>query len=763
MHPSFFKPMSSTQTLKPETRITRDHPLIILQTSDRFEDHTAHGREVVRVWKEAVPEDIQPYCQLQVEMRIRDHEQRYQAFRRLFDETEKMGVPTCIQFADPHDIYVFDPVYVEKLLEEYPSIKTLGITEMRFEHYSTFNVPRYALPPETRYAIDILHLGTRYGKHVSMSFQSLKWMHIGVDHLNQPLVETIRELGEYCLPQNEHLGPQHFPRQTSVWGFWIGGFVQNWGIEPQSWWFENGRMLKPGLFGQDPDNTRLMPPLLYRAMILEGIKMGATVFQFEPFWDLFDYDNSICWREVIYPTLRQAIQEKWIPSREEVLEKIRVAYHLKAARDINEFHENLRDVDWIADEGFLARAAYGLWEKFLEHELIPNKGKYYYIPLLPPLTPPAVLEQFEEILSPGSGRSEPDYVNLLDRHYSGDGEGSACIMSIGEHVYVMQTHENLYEKQTYSIELPRKVRGLCGVQTAHGLEISWAGDSGAVEYEVYRIDLDSGDLVADPPTLHWKVPPVARTKECGWCDPRPRSEGASVYTVLAKTGSREQVSGTVNYLDYLVFSLRKSLPAEWLRINSSGEIDRLMVSSPIDNRPDSQVVYPTFEGAPDSHRAIAEEIVAQIDAMKRCYDARDWRGLTGLYSRSYRDPNGFSIEYVGCAWKWWLIRNNTTCLLRQIRRWDFTDYVRNGQVHVKMFSLFRALRRDDQPFGYGWSGTLRIPRNKDEEVRYTWIEEEGGIWRLIHTDPAVPNLAEILWNHRGSDQTDLKLIPGLDD
>ncbi|MCC6732681.1 MAG: hypothetical protein IT394_05585, partial [Candidatus Omnitrophica bacterium] len=55
------------------------------------------------------------------------------------------------------------------------------------------------------------------------------------------------------------------------------------------------------------------------------------------------------------------------------------------------------------------------------------------------------------------------------------------------------------------------------------------------------------------------------------------------------------------------------------------------------------------------------------------------------------------------------------------------------------------------------------PRNSDEEVLYTWVEEEDGIWRLISTDPAVPNLAEILWNHRGSDQTSLKLIPGLDD
>lgn len=747
--------------LTPETRIDHEHPLIILQTSDRFEDHSRHGREIVRVWRETVPDDIKPYCQLQVEIRIRDHEERYEAFRCLFDETEKAGVPTTFQFADPHDIYVFDPVYVEKLVQEYPSIKTLGITEMRFEHYSTFNVPRYAIPPETRYAIDILKLGAQYGKHVSMSFQSLKWMHIGVDLLNEPLVETIRELGEYCLPQNEHIGPQHLPRQTSVWGFWIAGFVRNWGIEPQSWWFENGRMLSPGLFGQDPDNTRLMPPLLYRAMILEGIKMGATVFQFEPFWDLFDYDNSVCWREVIYPTLKQAIHEKLIPTREQVMEKTKVAYHLKPARNINEFHENVRDVDWIHDEGHLARAAYGVWERFLEHELIPNKGRYYYIPLLPPKTPVEVLNHFERVITPGMCASEADYEVLLNQHYQGDGEGTACIMAVNHHVYVMQTHENLYERQSYAIDLPRPVRGLKARKVEAGVELTWDEDPEAEEYCVHRLP--------HSPTVGWGLPhqsagiPLASTSTNGYLDCEPLPDGPLFYTVTAKTTSTERHEGTVNYLDYLIFSLDESLPAEWVEVSAAGVVRIHPVTTPEDTRPASQEVFPTFEGAGGKHLRIARQIVTRIEQLKAAYEEMDWRKMTEFYSSDYQDANGFHREYVGRAWKWWFMRNNTTCLLRQIRHWDFSDYARSGEVRVRMFSLFRALRRDDQPFGYGWSGTLRIPRTADEEVTWTWVREKDKVWRVIHTNPAVPNLAEILWNSRGCDKTELKLVPGVDE
>ncbi|MBK7494477.1 MAG: hypothetical protein IPI28_03335 [Candidatus Omnitrophica bacterium] len=248
-----------------------------------------------------------------------------------------------------------------------------------------------------------------------------------VDRSNQPLVETIREMGDYCLPQ------------TSIWvrstfhgklrcGVLDCGFCPELGVEPQSWWFENGRMLEPGLFGQDPDNTRRMPPV-YRAMILEGIKMGATVFQFEPFWDLFDYDNSICWREVICPTLRQAIQESG-SSREEVLGKIRVVYHLAPAGNINEFQENLRDVDWIADEGLLARAAYGLREKFLEHDnSSPTRGKTITSPASSP-DPRGSPRLISRWSSPRGVKDESGYADLLDRHYHGDGEGSACIMSV---------------------------------------------------------------------------------------------------------------------------------------------------------------------------------------------------------------------------------------------------------------------------------------------------------------------------------------------
>ncbi|HNT88222.1 MAG TPA: glycoside hydrolase family 98 domain-containing protein, partial [Candidatus Hydrogenedentes bacterium] len=407
--------------------ISPERPLIILQTNNRFGDSdedfgdrndplaeaTRHGREAVRAFREAVPDELKPFCQLQLEVRVRDHQARYDRFRRVFDELQAAHVPANLQFADPHDMYVFDPEYVDRLAREYPCIQSYTITEINFEHYRAFNVPRYALSPEARYAMDIIDLAAARGKHLSISLQGLKWMHIGADVLNQPLLDKIAAHPEYVLAVNEHIGPQHLPRQTSVLGMWIAGCVNHWGVEPQSWWFENGRMIAPGVFGQfQPDNTRIMPPPLYRAMILQGALLGATVYQFEPFWDLFDYDNARCWRDVIAPTLAEVIRERLIPTRDQVVERMQVAYQYKLARDINEFHENLRDVDFTHDEGFLARAAYGVWERFLEHELIPNKRRYFFIPLLPPRAPRAVLARFAHVTQPGECDSEAEYTTL---------------------------------------------------------------------------------------------------------------------------------------------------------------------------------------------------------------------------------------------------------------------------------------------------------------------------------------------------------------
>jgi len=795
-------------------KISPDNPLIIFQTNNRFGDSdegfgkgdmykeaTRHGREVVRAFKEAVPDELKPYVYLEVNARLRDHYKRLEVMRRIFEPIEEAGIPCDFQVCDPHDIYTLDPERIERILTEFDCVRSICIAENDYEHYATFNVPRYAMSPYARYAIDAIEMAARHGRHIVFSEQTVKLMHVGADVLNQPMLETMRKYKEYIIPINEHLGPQHFARQTSVWGLWLSEVADQWGVEPQSWWFENARMIEPGVFGQsEPNNTRIMPPPLYRAMILQGAMMGATVFDFEPFWDLFDYDNSRCFREVIAPTLIEVIQRKLIPTKEQVMAKAKVAYQYELCKDINQFYDILKDVDYYHAEGYLARAAYGVYERFMEHEYIPNKDRNYFIPLLPPSTSKTVLDKFEKVIKQGECSSEEAYEALLRKyHTKRDGAGTASIMSMNGYTYVNQSHENLYELQTYSIDLPKPVRGITATRTDKGIELSWPADSGATTYHIHRAegecivrpvsadpyiwaapkeeledpemfnvmsvyeDPAKANAKAAPPKANDVLPEIGQSKKAAFVDTTAKKNTTYTYTVTATTKTKERRDGTVNYLDYFVFSQSQSLAAEEITVPAKGEVVTRAIVEPEDPRPASQVWHPILTGAEGPHKRIALEIVQRLDEFKSAYDEANWRRITDLYSARYQDPNGFHREYVGRAWKWWFFRSNSFCYLRQIRQWFFDDYAETGEVRVHMFSLCRALRKDDRPFGSGYGGTIRIPRNKHEDVTFTWAKDTDGVWRIIHTDPALPCFEEMLWNSRGGDNKTAKLRPGIDD
>ena len=505
----------------------------------------------------------------------------------------------------------------------------------------------------------------------------------------------------------------------------------------------------PGVFG-DHMPPQTMPPGLYRAMILQGVVMGATVYSFEPYWDLFDQSNNRCWNEVILPTLREVVHRRLIPNRDQVLSKTGIAYHVAPARDVNEFHRNLRDLDWLSDDGLLAKAAYGVWEPMLEFELIPNRG-HWFIPLLPSDTPQPVLDRFPFIVQPGQCDSVEAWESLLKQHHFDTGHSeTAWTCSINGCTYVMQTHENLYERQPYSVRLPKPVRGITAKREGDRMRLEWPGDPGARKYFIHRVD---NPLGAEVPTgMH----PIAESTQPSVTLDRSLP---CAYTVTADTATMEVRDGTVNFLDCLVFPDSVSAPAEYVHVDASGNVQSKAVREREDVRPASQVVYPTFEGVPAELKPVADEVVSRINAFKQAYEAMDWRAVTEFYSPRYEDPNGFHREYVGRAWKWWFRRNNKTFMLRQIRHWDFSEYAASHTVRVKMFHLCTAVRRDDQPFGY--DGLVRFPRHRGAEVTYTWACEDG-VWRIVRSDPAVPNLEEILWNSRPMDKAE-KLVPGVDE
>ena len=79
--------------------------------------------------------------------------------------------------------------------------------------------------------------------------------------------------------------------------------------------------------------------------------------------------------------MREVIHRGLISSKKDLLDKTKLAYQVTESKSIADFHQISRDVDWMADEGLLARAAYGVYARGIEHELIPNKNQAFFIPI----------------------------------------------------------------------------------------------------------------------------------------------------------------------------------------------------------------------------------------------------------------------------------------------------------------------------------------------------------------------------------------------
>jgi hypothetical protein len=154
----------------------------------------------------------------------------------------------------------------------------------------------------------------------------------------------------------------------------------------------------------------------------------------------------------------------------------------------------------------------------------------------------------------------------------------------------------------------------------------------------------------------------------------------------------------------------------------------------------------------------AKEIVSAYENLMAAYNNSDWQAVTAFYAQDYCDPNGYSQEYVGRALKWWFERNQHPYITVQVRDWDFTGFSNEKIVRLKLWTLWRAIAIDDGIWGD--HGLVRFPRHKNEEVWFTW-KKYNNEWKIMTTNPAVPNFSEILWNARGY-ETKKVLVPSVD-
>jgi hypothetical protein len=606
------------------------------------------------------------------------------------------------------------------------------------------------IPANLRYLAGVLKLCGRYGKHLSLQLQT-DMAHLSCDQLAGPLRELLRTYHQYLLPQNECIPPSYYLTQTATWGLWLAGYCDHWGMEPQWWWWTKGEsyFIRPGVFGVEPgmqtDEDRYAR--LYRAFIIEGALMGATVFSIEPPQDIWygETTDERHFDKVIYPTLRQIIEQRLIPSKAEVLAQAKVAYQLTECRTVHAFDSLLQDLDLEVAQGYLERAAYGVLFPHLMKEMIPDTGgRYYFIPLLPVGTPQSVSQHFAKIIQPGECTSTEAYRELLSRYHpptentsDSSSTNRACVLKCGRAIAVLQDRENLFEKQPFAVDLPRWVRGLLARAEGGGIRLTWDADAAARAYRVWR--RIPGATVYP---LWEPIRDEIKKNNC-WL---PAIENGT-FGVTARTSAKGRLEGSVNYGEYLLFTTDESPIVEQAVVTRAGSRTE-PVAFTDDSLPSSQEVWRIFDGVQSGHERAAAAVLEAFHDLIAAYETRDLDKLMSFYDPAYRDSNGYSLEYARRAWRWWYQRTVTPYVVTQLRRWD-TSRADEGVISFSAWNRFRATIVWDEPFGF--HGRVRIPRHEDERVTWTWKRNQTGQWKVLQTAPALPNFGEMLWNSRGHD------------
>lgn len=727
----------------PELVISREHPLIILYGPGT-------GELTVKCWQN-LPADIRPFCAVTMDPPGLDINQRLEGWRRMLRVVQPHNIPIVLQVAGDEVSWTTPLWAIEELLKEFPCIKAVQIVEWRCAYYSDFGGDLdMAIPANLRYLAEVLKLCGRYGKHLSLQLQT-DLAHLGSDRLSGPLRELFREYRAYLLPQNECIPPSFYLAQAAAWGLWLAGDCDNWGMEPQWWWWTKGEsyFIRPGVFGTEAElpTDEDSYARLYRAFIIEGALMGATVFSIEPPQDVWHGEGTDKrhFDDVIYPTLRQLIEQRLIPAKEDVLRQTKVAYQLNECSSLHQYDAMLQDLDLELAQGRLERAAYGVLFPHLMKEMIPDTGgRFYFIPLLPVGTPSNVVQRFEKIVHPGDCSTANAYRELLNRYYpptentpDNGATNRACVLKCGRAIAVLQSRENLYEKQPFTVEVPRWITGL-HAQREHGeIRLAWDGDGEARDYRVWK-RIPGAKVYPEWELVREGIHTNAFVLE---------KAQAGTFAVTAKTSAKALLSGTVNFTDYLLFKADESPIVEQLVVQDNGSrVEKIEWTD--ESLPATQEVWRIFTGVQPGREKDAEAVLETFRGLISAFEAKDLDRLMSFYDPAYRDSNGYSTEYVRRAWLWWYQRTVIPYVVAQVRSWD-TSHAADGLISFTAWNRFRGTMVWDEPFGY--HGRVRIPRHDDERVTWTWKRDQSGRWKLLRTEPALPNFGEMLWNSRGHD------------
>jgi hypothetical protein len=351
-----------------------------------------------------------------------------------------------------------------------------------------------------------IQLAKKYGRYVVVgngNDEYFAWdQYLGEEDSEQPWMQPseILSAAANIIPTAKNNIPfGYYQAESAVMGAWLSGQTNQWGVWSEGWAWGSigyGSLFGPQLVGDanDPDFST-MPYNLWIQMKLAALSQGASYYHFggessvvewgeydsstghfvisddevltqsTAFWDMEGTEHPSLKRYIL-PFLEAVVEQDLIASKEEVLDKVKIAVaspsvetEKGSAMDYGIFGPMYEYIMGIDDYISIAEAEsadedadyYEMTPNACRRELLHNRGRYYMTPVLP--YPIDSLEDGTTIVSTDEIASTEAVQSLFDTAYPQQSTGDAWVVRVGKNLYINNSHENTDEAQDFSVEI----------------------------------------------------------------------------------------------------------------------------------------------------------------------------------------------------------------------------------------------------------------------------------------------------------------------
>ena len=427
--------------------VNTDNPLFLFRGEARFT-----GDDVVRFW-ERIPSDIRAYSAVFLSYdETKSNADVLANFDAILAVTDQEDIPVILQIEywnSFEERQAFTYAELSGLMRRHTSLKGLAHTELSCMYSEQEEIDR--MKTSIRACKEnkalFIWLDMEYVQNTNVFARFLE---------DDELYGLMSSYSHNVVLIDKHNGQgRHFAVQSAAMGAWLSGVCDNWGSNVESWlWWEEGLGLYDDMGGTyrsfPEDYTKEYPAAMSGMDTLCDAVGGATVFSYEQLtMSATNADGETvltpAFYNVLYPIYQKIVSKTLIPTKEQVIGQIRVAYQYG-------------DIDAEETAGYESPLLVDLYAATTEYmntyrqmrvskKWLPTTGRYYIIPsILRQVNASAILpgvrilnsSNYTDLLG-DTAASKREYFNS---QYTQTYTGSATMYTINGYSYILNSHEN---------------------------------------------------------------------------------------------------------------------------------------------------------------------------------------------------------------------------------------------------------------------------------------------------------------------------------